>query len=756
MKAFAELSIKRKLILITMLTNIVALLVVSAFFATYQVKSLREARARHFGVLAHIVGINTIVALSTDDKDSAKQILTAFHAQSDVTAAVLYNKYGDVFAQYRREDVNIFSLPAMPDTGYHLSSNHVGWFEEILDHSNKQRIGTLYIQSDLEGFNQLVKEYAGIIGVGLLISLLLAWLLSAKLHTMIFRPLLLMVKTADAVTQKSDYRIRVQRYGNDELGTLVDAFNKMLVQIQNRDEKWAQDQAHLEEQVRLRTAQLADIHSDLEEKVEHLQKAIETAGVKRERMEDTKTQMSTDLAKEHPLRILLAEDNLTNQKVAVLLLKRLGYSTDIVENGVEAVEAVVRQPYDVILMDVQMPEMDGIEATKRIRQCHFPVNSCYIMAMTAHATSVYKNKCLEAGMDGYITKPVRPNELMDALIRAFQHKSVIEHQSSMSHEQPLENQNTISLEVQETENSSPKTELIPAPYNSIESEALLVQLRTALYELAGEDEPEIVNELIKIYLSSSAELTTNLPAAIAEQNPAKLEQAAQSLKSHSASLGATTLAELCGQLEQQGRAGNTSDAVETVQRVLSEYALVSHQLSFIKHSTIQETKKVIPVNSPPITEETENLAWLVQEIKNTLTDFLGEEPEIIHDLVQTYRADAKKLINDLSEATAQSDANTLAQVAHSLKSSSAHLGAHQLASLSFNLEKQGQTGDLTDASAQLAQIEVEFSLVDIALERVCGSLNEIMLEPLMTKVAPVTVEPTHSVAYTNTAGKNVQ
>jgi CheY-like chemotaxis protein len=728
MKAFADIPLKRKLILITMLTNIVALLVASAFFAAIQVKSLRDAKVRETAVLAQVVGINTIAALLKDDKIAAEKILTALSAQSHVTAAVLYDKYGEVFAQYKRKDVDNFSRQPVQDTSYRLSSNHLGLFEKIIVSSNHQKIGTLYIQSDLEGINQLVTKYAGIIGVVLLISSLIALLLSAKLQTVISLPLLQLVKTANAVTQKSDYRIRAQHYGNDELGTLVDAFNEMLVQIQNREKRWAQTQAQLEEQVRLRTAQLSEIPSDLEEKVEHLQNATETVGFKREeRIGDANTQMSADLAQKHPLRILLAEDNLTNQKVALLLLKRMGYSADIVENGVEAVEAVMRQPVDVILMDVQMPEMDGIEATKRIRQCPFPAKSCYIVAMTAHATLIYKEKCLKAGMDGYITKPVRPNELMDALIRGFQHKSVVEHQSSIISTQKWDNQDSRCLEVQETENSSPKTELIPEPDNSIESEALQVQLRTALYDLAGKDEPEIVNELIQIYLDSGAKLTANLQAAIAEQNPAKLEQAAHSLKSHSASFGAATLADLCGQLEQQGRAGNTSDAVETVERVLSEYALVGHQLSFIMHSTIQETKKLLTVNSPPTTEESENaLAWLVQEIKNTLTDFIGEEPEIIHDLVQTYRADAKKLINDLCEATAQGDANTIAQVAHSLKSSSAHLGANRLASLSFSLEKQGKAGDLTDASAQLAQIEAEYSLVDIALERISGSLSEIM------------------------------
>jgi PAS domain S-box-containing protein len=113
----------------------------------------------------------------------------------------------------------------------------------------------------------------------------------------------------------------------------------------------------------------------------------------------------------YPLRILLAEDNIVNQKVALRLLERMGYRADVAANGYEVLDALHRRHYDVILMDVQMPEMDGIEATSRIRAELPPKQQPYIVAMTAHAMEGDRRWCLAAGMDDYLGKPVRMEEL---------------------------------------------------------------------------------------------------------------------------------------------------------------------------------------------------------------------------------------------------------------------------------------------------------------------------------------------------------
>ncbi|RME06648.1 MAG: response regulator, partial [Anaerolineae bacterium] len=122
------------------------------------------------------------------------------------------------------------------------------------------------------------------------------------------------------------------------------------------------------------------------------------------------------LGESHPLRILLAEDNLVNQKVATRILEKLGYQADVVNNGREALDAVREKEYDVVFMDVQMPEMDGVEATKRILEVYGD-DRPRIVAMTAHALEGDREKYLGEGMDDYISKPIRVEQLVDVLRR---------------------------------------------------------------------------------------------------------------------------------------------------------------------------------------------------------------------------------------------------------------------------------------------------------------------------------------------------
>ena len=122
-------------------------------------------------------------------------------------------------------------------------------------------------------------------------------------------------------------------------------------------------------------------------------------------------------ARRRKVRILLAEDNVTNQQVALGILAKLGFNADIAANGREAIQALETIPYDIVLMDVQMPEMDGLEATRAIRsgKTGVPNPRIPIIAMTAHAMKGDRERCLEAGMDDYISKPIAPQALAEAL-----------------------------------------------------------------------------------------------------------------------------------------------------------------------------------------------------------------------------------------------------------------------------------------------------------------------------------------------------
>jgi GAF domain-containing protein/CheY-like chemotaxis protein len=136
-----------------------------------------------------------------------------------------------------------------------------------------------------------------------------------------------------------------------------------------------------------------------------------------------KPRIDADMATRHPLRILLAEDNVVNQKLALRLLQQMGYRADMASNGIEAIESIERQTYDIVLMDVQMPEMDGLEASRRITAKMPPGQRPRIVAMTANAMQGDREECLAAGMDDYVTKPIRVDALVAALLDARARKS---------------------------------------------------------------------------------------------------------------------------------------------------------------------------------------------------------------------------------------------------------------------------------------------------------------------------------------------
>ncbi|MGL6113020.1 MAG: response regulator, partial [Rubrivivax sp.] len=145
--------------------------------------------------------------------------------------------------------------------------------------------------------------------------------------------------------------------------------------------------------------------------------AAETDAAPRPAAAPAKPRMDAGMAAAHPLRILLAEDNVVNQKLALRLLQQMGYRADVASNGIEAIECVARQPYDVVLMDVQMPEMDGLEASRRITARWQSDERPHIVAMTANAMQGDREECLAAGMDDYVTKPIRVDALVAALLR---------------------------------------------------------------------------------------------------------------------------------------------------------------------------------------------------------------------------------------------------------------------------------------------------------------------------------------------------
>jgi signal transduction histidine kinase/DNA-binding response OmpR family regulator/HPt (histidine-containing phosphotransfer) domain-containing protein len=249
------------------------------------------------------------------------------------------------------------------------------------------------------------------------------------------------------------------------------------------------------------------------------------------------TQFDALMGQKQPLRILLAEDNATNQKLTLVVLKRLGYRADVAANGLEALRALERQSYDVVLMDMQMPEMDGLEATRRLRQELLPSQQPYVVAMTANAMQGDREQCLSAGMDDYISKPIRVEELVRALSAA----------------RPLDGYPAAfpiaGLPVQEP----------GQPAQAQQEEVLDRSALENLQETLGGDFANLAL-LIQSFLEEAPALITDLHRFVSSADVAGVRRAAHSLKGNGSEFGARAFAELCRQLETDALAGRLEQA----------------------------------------------------------------------------------------------------------------------------------------------------------------------------------------------------
>jgi CheY-like chemotaxis protein/HPt (histidine-containing phosphotransfer) domain-containing protein len=243
------------------------------------------------------------------------------------------------------------------------------------------------------------------------------------------------------------------------------------------------------------------------------------------------------------LRILLAEDNAMNQKVALRLLERLGFGADVASNGLEALEALERRPYDVVLMDVQMPELDGLDASRRICERWAAEARPRIIAMTANALPEDREACFAAGMDDYVAKPIRADELAAALQRAF----------------PIRREDPVS-----SSNGD-----IRFDDNALQS----------LRDLGGED---FLAEVIDTFLADAPTLLATLHRSLDENDAEELRRAAHTLKSNSSTLGAEPFCDLCRELEQRAKLGELDDASELVDRIERQYPQLEEALGGLR------------------------------------------------------------------------------------------------------------------------------------------------------------------------------
>jgi CheY-like chemotaxis protein/nitrogen-specific signal transduction histidine kinase len=282
----------------------------------------------------------------------------------------------------------------------------------------------------------------------------------------------------------------------------------------------------------------------------------------------TSTKLDPTLASRLPLRVLLCDDNVINQKVAARLLKQMGYRADIAANGLEALAALDRQPYDLVFMDVMMPEMGGFEATRIIRerqsqQSQLPnyKSSIIIIAMTASAMQGDREKCLAAGMDDYLAKPVRLEDV----------RAVVERWAPLAGKTDAAATMATGTEATPAANPPPQASPTPAP-----PEDAPVEMERLLDFTNGD--PDSLRELVALYLDQTATQVEQLAAAVQAGTPAEVRRVAHSCAGASATCGMRRIVPLLRELERQGYEEKLTNAAELSRQVGDEFERIRHFL----------------------------------------------------------------------------------------------------------------------------------------------------------------------------------
>jgi PAS domain S-box-containing protein len=239
------------------------------------------------------------------------------------------------------------------------------------------------------------------------------------------------------------------------------------------------------------------------------------------------------------LRILIAEDNPVNQKVALYQLQKLGYLSDVVGNGREALEAMAKADYDIIFMDCQMPELDGYEATRDLRVIEGDSRHTWVVAMTANSLEGDREKCLNAGMDDYVSKPVKP-ETLQAAIHRFTGLRTIEQESRDAGAPVMIDPNVIA----------------------------------SFREMDVEGEESLLGKLIDVFIENTPRLLEEARAALAKQMSPNLERAAHTLKGSCSNFGAERMRLVCERLETVAHNGALEEAAELIEQVEKEFEYV--------------------------------------------------------------------------------------------------------------------------------------------------------------------------------------
>jgi HPt (histidine-containing phosphotransfer) domain-containing protein/CheY-like chemotaxis protein len=385
-----------------------------------------------------------------------------------------------------------------------------------------------------------------------------------------------------------------------------------------------------------------------------------------------------------PLHVLLTDDNAFNQKVGVLKLQKYGHTVVVAGSGREALARLEQEKFDLVLMDVQMPEMDGFEATGIIRTReketgqHMP-----IIAMTGRAMKGDREQCLAAGMDGYVTKPVQDAALWQAIREVL----------------PAELLNR------------PRSSSVPAvaPVAAVEASAGVVLDRAVLVARIGGNE-KLLNELVEVFREDCGKLVPELRAALLEGDAARLGEAAHSLKGMVAFFGVESATEAARHLEKLGRQGDLSAAQDALGRLSHELDRLDAGLAALLAPTARAapaaaTAPVELVPGEPLTLD-----------PTLMLTRVGGDQNLLRELVEVFCQDCPRMMNEIADAIRSGNATVLNDTAHSLKGMIAFFGIRSATSAALKLETLGRQGDLGQAQTAYAELVREVARLQDGLK----------------------------------------
>jgi len=262
MMLYKNIPIRKKLLRIVFLINGIVLFVTCVTFFIYEFYIFRKTTSEKLSTIGKIIAANSTAALAFQNADDAKEILAALKAEPHIVAASLYDKDGKIFSKYAttaRESV----FPVSPGVaGFSFTNSYLDGFTPVTQ--DNRQLGTLYLKSDMGDMYERLRLYGTIVVLVLVISFFLAYVLVRFLQKSISTPILALAQTAKVISDQKVYSVRAVKMGNDELGTLTEAFNHMLDQIEEQNRNLVEFNQNLEQKVMERTEQLESVNKELE------------------------------------------------------------------------------------------------------------------------------------------------------------------------------------------------------------------------------------------------------------------------------------------------------------------------------------------------------------------------------------------------------------------------------------------------------------------------------------------------------------